>query len=168
MDFILRKWQTRDAENFSRYANNELIARNLRNAFPHPYTINDARGYIELCMNASEEKQLCRAIAVGDEAVGSIGLFLGSDVYSKSAELGYWLAQEYWSKGIMTAAVNQICAEAFERYDIIRIQAEPFAHNYPSRKVLEKAGFELEGIKKMAAVKGDNICDCCIYALLKP
>ena len=78
---------------------------------------------------------------------GSIGLFLGGDVYRKSAELGYWLAEDYWGRGVMTAAVKQLCAEVFSRWDIARIYAEPFARNTGSRRVLEKAGFTLEGIR---------------------
>jgi len=168
MEFILRKWKIEDADNVAHFANNEKIACNLRDAFPHPYTVDDAKGYINSCLNSSEEMKLCRAIDVAGNAVGSIGIFLGSDVYSKSAELGYWLAEEFWNKGIMTSAVKQICKEAFERYDICRIYAEPFAHNTPSRKVLESAGFALEGVMKLGVVKYNKTHDYCMYALLKP
>lgn len=167
MDYILREWKLGDAESIAAYANNEKIARNLRDAFPHPYTIDDAKGYIESCINSSEERKLCRAIEADGRAVGSIGIFLGSDVYRKSAELGYWLAEQYWNKGIMTSAVKQICDTAFEKYDICRIYAEPFAHNIPSRIVLERAGFTLEGVMKHGVIKNNEIYDYCMYALLK-
>jgi ribosomal-protein-alanine N-acetyltransferase len=81
--------------------------------------------------------------------------------------LGYWLAQPYWGRGIISAAAVQICAQAFEELDIIRIFAEPFAYNAASRKVLEKAGFVLEGVMKQAAVKNGQVIDYCMYALLK-
>ena len=167
MDFILREWKIEDAESVAAYANNEKIARNLRDAFPHPYTIDDAKGYIESCINCSEDRKMCRAIEADGKAVGSIGIFLGSDVYRKSAELGYWLAEEYWNRGIMTSAVKQICHAAFERYDICRIYAEPFGHNMPSRTVLERAGFTLEGVMKQGVVKNNELYDYCMYALLK-
>lgn len=107
------------------------------------------------------------AIVVDGHAVGSIGIFCGSDVYEKSGELGYWLAEEYWGQGIMTEAVKRICREAFEKFDIVRIYAEPYAYNIGSRSVLEKAGFSLEGTMKRAVCKWEKIYDCCIYALLK-
>jgi len=167
MNFELRKWRMDDIENVAHYANNEKIACNLRDAFPYPYTEKDAKSYVEACTNNCEEKQLCRAITVDGAAVGSIGVSIGSDVYSKSAELGYWLADEYWNKGIMSAAVKQLCANAFDKFDIVRIYAEPFAHNRGSRRVLEKAGFTLEGVMKNGVYKQGQICDYCMYALLK-
>lgn len=167
MDFYLRKWKLEDAPDVARFASNEKIACNLRDAFPYPYTLSDAQSYVESCVNNPEERQLCRAIVADNKAIGSIGVFLGNDVYRKSAELGYWLAEEYWNRGIMTKAAMQICEEAFRIFDIVRIYAEPFAYNAPSRKVLEHAGFTLEGIMKMGVFKGGAIYDYCMYALLK-
>ena len=167
MDFILRDWKMEDAASVAHYANNEKIASNLRDAFPYPYTVADANCYIISCIDDSVGRKLCRAIEVDGKAVGSIGIFLGTDVYRKSAELGYWLAEQYWNKGIMTSAVKQICKEAFERFDICRIYAEPFAHNVPSRMVLERAGFVLEGVMKQGVVKHNIVYDYCMYALLK-
>lgn len=146
MNFILRKWRIEDAADIAYYANNEKIANNLRNAFPYPYTMQNAIGYVGSCVSNDETKQMCRAIVVDDHVGGSIGIFLGNDVYSRSAEIGYWLGEEFWNKGIMSAAVKQICKDAFEQYDIVRIFAEPFTYNIGSRKVLENAGFTLEGI----------------------
>lgn len=168
MDYLLRRWQLEDVVGVARYANNEHIACNLRNAFPYPYTMQDAKNYVERCASNDEAKQLCRAIVVDEIAVGSIGLFIGSDIYCRSAELGYWLAEEFWNKGIMSAAVKQICKEAFGKFDIVRIYAEPFAHNYGSRKVLENAGFSLEGVMRKGAFKNNKVFDYCLYALLKP
>lgn len=167
MEFELRKWNLADSQDVAHYANNKKIAANLRNVFPYPYTLADAEGYICSCVENNEERQLCRAIVVNGHAAGSVGIFCGTDVYEKSAELGYWLAEEFWGNGIMTEAVKQLCQEAFDKFDIIRIYAEPFAYNTGSRKVLEKAGFSLEGIMKKGAYKNGQIQDYCMYALLK-
>ena len=167
MDFILRAWRREDAADVLRYANNDKIARNLRDVFPFPYILTDAQEFVNSCVEGDEEKQLCRAIEVDGHAVGSIGLFLGSDVYRMTAELGYWLAEEYWDRGIMTEAVKRICREGAERWDdLVRIYAEPFDYNTASRRVLEKAGFTLEGIMRCGACKRGRIFDYCMYALL--
>lgn len=167
MKFELRKWNLADSQDVARYANNKKIAANLRNAFPYPYTLEDAEGYVRSCVENSEERQICRAIVVDGHVAGSVGIFCQTDVYEKSAELGYWLAEEFWGNGIMTEAVKQLCREAFEKFDIIRIYAEAFAYNTGSRKVLEKAGFSLEGIMKKGVCKNGRIYDYCMYALLK-
>jgi len=140
MDFVLRKWVPEDAESVAHYADNPRIARNLRDTFPCPYTLRDAESYIASVMEG-EDRQLCRAIVVAGAAAGGIGVFPGSDVYRKSAEIGYWLAEEYWNQGIMTSAVRQICKEAFKKLDIVRIYAEPYVYNAGSRAVLQTTGF---------------------------
>ncbi len=165
MDFKLRPWRIEDAESLVSYANNSKIAANLRNAFPYPYTINDAKGYIDFCLGMKEE--LCFAIEVNGKAVGSIGVFIKDDVYCKSAELGYWLGEPFWGKGVMSEAIIRICRLAFSQYDIVRIFAEPFARNMGSRRVLEKAGFELEGTLKKSVFKNGVIEDSLMYAKLK-
>lgn len=167
VNWYLRKWRLTDAEAVAYYANNEKIARNLRNVFPYPYTLEDAGYYVKSCAENAEERQICRAVVADGRAAGSLGIFCGSDVYEKSAELGYWLAEEYWGQGIMTAAVKQLCREAFERFDIVRIYAEPFADNIGSGKVLEKAGFVLEGVMKKGVFKNGQFHDYCMYALVK-
>ena len=167
MDFILREWRRSDAADVVKYANNDKIARNLRDIFPHPYILTDAEGFIESCIAADEEEQIFRAIEVDGRAVGSISLCLGSDVYRMTAYLGYWLAEEYWGRGIMTRAVRRICWEGYDRWeDLIRIYAQPFAHNTASRRVLEKAGFQLEGVMRESVCKRGRVYDSCMYALL--
>jgi len=167
MEFTLRKWQKTDAESVALVANNKKIADKLRNAFPFPYSQEDAEFFVNMCMNADETTDLFLAIDVGGKAVGSIGVFVKNDVYCKSAELGYWLGEEYWNNGIVSKAIMQICKLAFEKFDIVRIFAEPFAFNFGSRKVLEKAGFKLEGILEKSVYKNGEISDSCIYALIK-
>ena len=166
MDFILREWRREDAGDVARYADNEKIARNLRDVFPHPYALADARDFVDICITGDPEMSLFRAIEVDGRAVGSIALCRGSDVYQKTAELGYWLAEDYWGRGIMTRAVKRLCKEGFSRWDIQRIYAEPFSHNAGSRRVLEKAGFTLEGIMRCGVCKRGRIFDSCMYALL--
>ena len=167
MEFELEKWKEEYIKDIAQCANNINIARNLRNVFPFPYTYKDAEYYVKLCMENEENNQLCRAIVVNGKAVGSIGIFVKNDVYSKSAEVGYWLAEEYWGKGIMSNAVSQICKLAFEKFDICRIFAEPFSYNKGSRKVLENNGFVLEGTMRNGVYKGGKLLDYCMYALLK-
>lgn len=166
-EFILREWKSEDAESIAQAANNEKIAANLRNAFPYPYTLEDAKWYVEDCISRGEDKQITRAIEIDGRAVGSIGIFVQDDVYEKSAELGYWLSEDYWRQGIMSEAVKQICREAFEKFDIIRIYAEPFEHNQGSRGVLEKAGFTYEGTMRSGVYKNGNVYSYCMYSLLR-
>lgn len=167
MDFTLTAWTPAHIEGVAKHANNKKIAHNLRDVFPHPYTYADALWYVNDCIQKADDQQLCRAIEINGEAVGSIGVFLQQDVYRKSAELGYWLSEDYWGQGVMTEAVGQLCREAFARFDIVRIFAEPFAHNTGSRRVLEKNDFLLEGILKNSVYKHGQLYDSCIYALLK-
>lgn len=167
MEFKLREWKETDIESVAYYANNKKVADNLRNVFPFPYTMADSEFFVKMCMNADKSKDLYLTIEVDGKAVGSIGVFKQNDVYSKSGELGYWLGEEYWGKGIVSEAVKQICEIAFEKLDLIRIFAEPYAYNMGSKKVLEKAGFELEGIMKKGVCKNGEIFDYCMYALVK-
>ena len=165
--FALREWRETDAGALAAAANSPKIAANLRNAFPYPYTPEDARLYISGCIAKGETRQLTRAIVVDGNAAGSIGVFVQDDVYERSAELGYWLAEEFWGRGIMTEAVKRICREAFARFGLLRIYAEPFEHNVASRRVLEKAGFPCEGVMRSGVYKSGKVYSYCMYALLK-
>ena len=167
MDFTLRKWKAEDAESIALYANNLNIARWLRDVFPYPYCKQDAVDFIYQCMQSQEENEVLRAIEVDGQAVGSIGLFQKTDVYCKSMELGYWLAEPFWGRAIMSRAIEQITSFAFAHYDIVRIFAEPFADNLGSRRALEKAGFTLEAILKSSVFKLGVLQDSCIYALVR-
>lgn len=165
--FILRKWQPTDAKQVELVANNKNIANNLRNVFPNPYSIDNAQWFINDCIEKGDSRQLARAIDVDGKAIGSISISLQNDVYEKSAELGYWLAEDYWGKGIMTQAVKLICKQAFDTFDIERIYAEPYAHNQGSSRVLEKAGFTYEGTMRNGVYKNGNVYSYCMYSLLK-
>lgn len=167
MDFELRDWKVGDGESIVKYANNPRIAKNLRDVFPHPYTLDDAHYFINQCIHRDKSKQLIKAIIVDGEAVGSVGLNVQSDISRKNALLGYWLGEPFWGKGIMSEAIKRIAEEGFEKLDIERIYAKPFADNKASRKTLERAGFELEGITKKGVYKNGVIKDGTVYSLVK-
>lgn len=167
MEFILRKWKKEDAEDIAKAANNPNIAMNLRNTFPNPYSLDDAKWYVNDCISNEGKNQITRAIEIDGKAVGSIGIFIKNDVYEKSGELGYWLSEDYWRQGITSRAVQMICREAFTLFDIIRIFAEPFDYNAGSRGVLEKAGFTYEGTMRNGVYKNGKVYSYCMYSILR-
>ena len=167
MQITLVPWEEKFIPQVAKYANNPHIAANLRDVFPWPYTEADAEWFVRDCMARDGQGVLFRAILADGECVGSISVTQGADVYRRSGELGYWLAEPYWGKGIMTWAVREVCREAFEKLDIVRIYAESYAHNMGSRRVLEKAGFVQEGTLRQSVYKNGRMLDSCIYALLK-
>ena len=167
MSFVLRKWRLSDAKDLAAALNNEKILNNLRDGLPFPYTEQEARDYIAAMRSAEENSTFAYAITVDDRAVGSIGAFRKSNIHRQTAELGYYLAEEYWGRGIMTEAIRQLCGIVFDTTDILRIYAEPFAYNTGSRRALEKAGFALEGIMKNNAVKNGKVLDMALYSLTR-
>lgn len=167
MDFELRKLQSSDTKSIAKYANNNNIAHNVRNIFPHPYTVEDARTFINECKNNDEKHQCIRAIVVNQEAIGVIGCFIKDDVHCKCCEIGYWLGEEFWGKGIMTEALTRMCREVFQSYDVVRIFAETFSYNAGSSKVLENAGFQLEGKLRNSIYKNGKVSDSFIYAIIR-
>ncbi len=138
-------------------ANNKNISSNLRDGFPNPYTLENAEGFIANVSKADPPEVF--AIEWEGEYVGNIGLHKGTDVYRKSAEVGYFLGEPYWNKGIMPRAVNLICEYGFRELDIVRIHAGIFEFNPSSMRVLEKCGFRREAIFKNAVFKNGKICD---------
>lgn len=170
MEFTLRKWKMEDAGDLAQAADNQKIAANLRNTFPNPYSVEDAEWFINDCISKEDGDgclQIARAIDVGGRAVGGIAVNVKDDVYEKSAELGYWLSEDYWRQGITSRAVKMICAEAFAKFGIVRIFAEPFDYNAGSRGVLEKAGFTYEGTMRNGIYKNGKIHSYCMYSLLR-
>jgi len=161
----LRKWNEADLDNLVKYANNSNIAKWLTNGFPHPYTHENGKAFIS--MTANDNPTRIFAIEVNDEAVGSIGIFPQTDIHEKSAEMGYWLAEEYWGQGIMTNAIQEIVKYGFQTFDIVRIFARPFSTNFNSQRVLEKVEFTLEARLKKALFKNGEFMDELIYAKLK-
>ena len=160
----VRSWRTSDAESLLRHANNRNIWLNLRDAFPHPYTKHDARAYIRSVRDRSPETTF--AIAVDEEAVGSIGFVLRTDVERVSAEIGYWLAEPFWGRGITSEALVALTRYAIDTHRLTRIYALPFAWNLPSCRVLEKAGYVLEARLRRSAIKDGQITDQMQYAYI--
>lgn len=158
----IRDWRVGDAGHLVRYANNLNVWRTLRDAFPHPYTLNDARNFIRFANFGSPVTHF--AIEVESVAVGSIGLVLKTDVYRKTAELGYWLGEPFWGRGIATEAVTALTDFAFSNFDLVRIFAGVFDGNAASMRVLEKAGYSQEARLHKNAVKEGRIIDELIYA----
>lgn len=167
MDCTIREWRLEDKNDLATMLNNKNILNNLRDGLPYPYTINDAEEYITAMLSADKTKTFAFAIVVNDIVVGSIGVFRCDNIHSLTAEIGYYIGEPYWGKGLGTSAVKQICKFIFEHTNIIRIFAEPFANNIASCRVLEKAGFQLEGILHSNAVKNGKILDMKMYALIK-
>ena len=165
MELKLRKWNEADLENLVRYANNQNVAKWLTNGFPHPYTQENGKAFITMAANDNPTKIF--AIDVNGEAVGSIGFFPQTDIHEKSAEVGYWLAEEYWGQGIMTNAIQEIVDYGFKTFDIVRIFARPFSTNLNSQRVLEKAGFTLEARLKKALFKDGEFMDELIFVIIK-
>jgi RimJ/RimL family protein N-acetyltransferase len=163
-EYMIRSWCDADIEPLQRYANNRKIWLNLRDMFPHPYTVDDARWWIEHASQEDPERSF--AIASAEEPIGAIGLIFGEDVHRFSAELGYWLAEPFWGRGIMTGAVRALTEYAFRRLPLNRIYAEPFAHNLASVRVLEKTGFLREGVLRANVVKDNTVLDQIVYAKL--
>lgn len=157
MGCILRAWQLSDAKDFAAALSDKNVLNNLRDGLPYPYTEKDAEDYINAMLSADPEDTFAYAICIDGKAVGSIGAFRQSNIHVRTAELGYYVAEEYWGCGIMTDAVRQLCDRIFDETDILRIFAEPFAFNTGSRRVLEKAGFQLEGILKNNAFKNGKV-----------
>ncbi len=167
MKVTLREWQESDAESLALILNNKNILNNLRDGLPYPYTYKDALEFIKLMRNSNKNSVFAFAVIYNGEVAGSIGVFRQNNIHSLTAELGYYIGETFWNKGIATYAVKKACDFVFENSDIIRIYAEPFSRNTASCKVLEKANFELEGIMRANAVKCGVVEDMKLYALIK-
>jgi [ribosomal protein S5]-alanine N-acetyltransferase len=163
---ILRPWSVKDAEILAVIANNRNIFNNLRDGIPSPYSLQDARDWLNLILPENNPPRFF-AIITENNVVGSIGIVKKTDIYRKNVEIGYFLAEQHWSKGIMTKAIKAATSYAFNSFDIVRVYAEPFADNIGSRKSLEKAGFTLEATLKSNVIKNGVIKDSCIYSVLK-
>lgn len=163
----IRKWELSDAKDLAAALSNKKVQDNLRDGLPYPYTEQDGKEFISAMLSADENETSAFAITVDNMVIGSISVFRQGNIHRQTAELGYYIAEEYWGKGIMTEAVKQICEYIFAKSDIIRIYAEPFAYNIASCRVLEKVGFQYEGTLRNNAVKNSKVIDMKMYSLLK-
>lgn len=163
--FVLRPWNIGDSKSLVKYANNINVWNNVRDYFPHPYNENDAKTFIDLVSGKPFIQEM--AIEINNEAVGGLGFIPMTDVERLNAEIGYWVGEPFWNKGIVTEAVAAFIDYIFLNTDIIRLYATIFEFNIASMKVLEKNGFSKIGILKRAAIKNGKIIDLHYYELLK-
>ncbi len=162
----LRKLENTDKDRVASLLNNKKIWDNLRDYIPYPYTVTDATAFINTTQK--EKPTVTFAITLNNELIGVIGLILQTDIYQKSAEIGYWLGEPYWGNGYVTTAIQKMKTYGFEKLGLIRIFAGTFEQNIGSQRALEKAGFKFEGIFKKAIYKNKQVFDEYRYAILNP
>lgn len=161
----LRDWQAEDARALAECANNRNVWMNLRDLMPHPYSVADAEEYLRKVAEEGPKQSFC--LEVEGRAAGAIGLRFESDIHRLTAELGYWLGEPFWGRGIMSEAVIALVDYAFRNFALQRIFASVFANNPGSARVLEKAGFQFEGVMRRNVVKEGRILDSLLYAKLR-
>lgn len=159
---IVRSYKSSDAKSLATYANNRKIWLNLRDGFPHPYTMSDGKNFIKMALKMDPETYF--AICSGDDAIGGIGFTLHTDVERISAEIGYWLGEPFWGKGITTEVLKAVTEYAIKNHGLSRVYAVPYESNPASFRVLEKAGYTLEGRMRKSAIKDGKILDQLLYA----
>jgi [ribosomal protein S5]-alanine N-acetyltransferase len=158
----VRSYRITDVESIAENANNRGISKNMRDGFPYPYSLENGRFFVEHSMGLNPETNF--AICVNDKAVGGIGFVLHSDIERISAEIGYWLGEPYWGKGIVSEALAAVTEYAIKTHDLRRVFAVPFAYNKASARVLEKAGYVLEGRMRNSSIKDGQVIDQFLYA----
>ena len=161
----VRSWEWRDRDAIVRHANNRKVSINLRDRFPYPYTVGDARSWLDSVIGHKRETNF--AIDVAGEAVGGIGFTVQPDVGHRSAEIGYWLGEEFWGRGITTDALIAVTEYAFSNFDICRLYAHVFEWNGASARVLEKAGYTFEGRLRKSVTKEGQTIDQLMYAMIR-
>ena len=163
---VLRPWIISDASNLALIADNKKIADNLRDIFPFPYSLKDAHEWLNIILPENYPPRFF-AITIDKQLVGSIGIVTKTDIYKKNFEIGFFLSENYWGKGIATKAIKAATSYAFRDFEIVRIYAEVFSDNTGSQRALVKAGFKLEATLKNNIIKNDIIKDSCIYSVLR-
>lgn len=158
----IRLWRGADAASLVLHANNINVARQLRDRFPHPYTRSDAAAFLRHV--AAAERPTTFAIEVDGDAAGGIGFVPGTDVERFSAEIGYWLGEAFWGRGVVTEALTIVTGFAFDEFNLLRLFALPFADNTASVRVLEKAGYVREARLRSSSVKYGEPRDQFLYA----
>lgn len=161
----LRPWRRGDEAGLARQANNRKVWINLRDSFPHPYTVADAEQWIGFA--TAERPPTHFAITMLEAVAGGIGFALQQDVYRRSAEVGFWLGEAYWGRGIATAALEAVTTFAFGSFDLCRLYAFVYEWNAASMRVLEKAGYAREGCLRRAVIKDGRTVDQYLYALVR-
>lgn len=164
-DLIIREYRDSDLESLVAQANNLNVSRNLEDRFPYPYTAEDAEEWLALV--ADQDPLTSFAIAADSGVIGGIGFQLRQDIYRGTAELGYWVGEDYWGRGIATRAVRSVTTWAFDSFPLERMQARVFESNPASCRVLEKAGYTYEGRLRRSVLKINMVMDLIVYAILR-
>ena len=162
---VVRDWLRGDKSALVEFANNRKIWRNLTHLFPHLYTEKDAEDWFALLDKSTKPTHW--AIDVDGLAVGGIGVTLREGIFAKSAEIGYWLGEPYWGRGIVSAALQRVVSYAMPQFGLIRLEAPVFEWNAASMHVLEKVGFVREAIFRSGAIKDGKVIDLYLYALVR-
>ena len=162
----VRPWQPADLPALVRHANNPAVAAQLRDVFPHPYTVADGRAFIDYAGGGMPPTAL--AIVVDGEACGGTGVIPGRGNERKTAEIGYWLGETFWGRGIAVDALTLTTRYAVEVFDVVRLEAFVIASNTRSCRVLEKAGYTHEGLRRKSFLKHGVLHDQCCYAWVTP
>lgn len=163
--YSLRSYRRDDKQRLVTLANNEKVARNLRDGFPHPYTDETADQWLNTAIDHLSDSVF--VIAENDLLIGGIGYHPQDDVYRYSAEIGYWLGERYWGQDIVTRCVGKLADWIYTNTELLRLYAGVFSNNPASARVLEKNGFRLEGRLRQAVVKRGVVLDELRYALLR-
>lgn len=161
----VRSWEWRDRDDLVLHANNRNVWVNLRDRFPYPYTLSDARNWLDSVVGVMPETNF--AITLADETIGGVGFTVQHDVGYRSAEIGYWLGERFWGRGIATDALIAVTEYAFANYDLCRLYAHVFEWNPASARVLEKAGYRLEGRLRKSVTKNGQTIDQLMYAVVR-
>lgn len=163
--FLLRKIKVDDRYQLAEIANNKKIWLNLRDKFPHPYALEDADFYINMIL--LEDPQYSFAIEVDDAFAGMVGLLPMDDIYRKTSEIGYWLGEPFWGKGIMTEACQLVTDYGLNTLGFIRLHAGIFENNIGSMRILEKCGYKKDGVFEKSIIKDGKIYDEHRYSIVK-
>jgi RimJ/RimL family protein N-acetyltransferase len=161
----LRSWREEDLEALVAEANSRAVWRNMIHTFPHPYTVADAESWIARCLEQEPRHDL--VVARDDRLIGVCGMTIGTGVGAYTGDVGYWLGEAHWGRGIMTAAFARFLDYVWDTFDVERLQSEVFAWNPASARVLEKNGFVREGIRRRAIHKDGEFVDEIFYSLLR-
>lgn len=162
---LLRPWRASDAASVAQNADDHDVWRNMRDRFPHPYTVKDAKEWLAFAATLPAATNF--AIDVEGAAVGGISFEPLGDVFRVGAEVGYWLGRRYWGRGIATEGVRALTTHAFRHFDFLRLQASVFSWNPASARVLEKAGYTLEATNRRAMIKEGEVGDRWLYVRLR-
>lgn len=162
---VVRDWRPTDKVSLVRFANNRNVWRNLAHRFPHPYTEADAEAWFARL--AGSPRRMSWAIEVDGLAVGGIGADIDEGIWCRNANFGYWLGEPYWGRGIMTAAVRGTSDYLFQHFDLVRLESPVFEWNPASMRVLEKCGFQREGVMRKSISKDGQVIDAVLYARLR-